>query len=281
MRVVIEFNRDSENDDELVVDNSIQPTSAVQTGNQWLYSILTCSIVLAIAVRPISNWVKMTQPVVWLQSQVSSTLATNIGIEHRLLKALQHKGYPVAMGKDEVNIIYVRGGDVDGKPTGNRINEWSDTRFVLMFRSSVPYVAGAWKATVKPGLPAIRNPLGKSGAAFIEDGYYSAWRLGTHHGIFGRTERGLVQVAPAKFRRDVNSDGNVAGELLQTGMIGLNQHSGSDSKNVGQTSYACLVGQSSDGHLKQFIPLVENDPRYQADPRYTFGTAILSVNDLQ
>ncbi len=283
MHLVIKFDRDRNNDnDELVDDDSIQSISTLTPRNRWLYPILTCGFAVAIAVHPISDLIKTMPPVVWLQSQVGSAIQsrTNVTVANRLYAAIQRKGYPVATLPGEINIIYVRGGDVKGQPTGNGINEWSDARFVLMFRHGQPYVAGAWKATIKPGLPAIKNPLGKAGAAFIEDGYYDAWRLGTHVGIFGRVERALVQVAPVKFRRDVNGNENVTGEPLQTGTIGLNQHSGSDSKNVDQTSYGCLVGQSSDGHLKQFILLIENDPRYKANRQHIFGTAVLSVGDL-
>lgn len=279
MRLLIEFDRDNEIDD-LVHDTPIQSTSTPTYSNRWLYSILTFGFAIVIAVRPISDSIKSAAPVVWLQFQVSSKVANDATIANRLYVAMQRKGYPIARLLREVNIIYVRGSDVKGQPTGNRINEWSDARFVLMFRSGQPYIAGAWRATIKPGRNAIKNPLGKPGAAFIEDGYYDAWRLGTHVGIFGRIERALVQVNPVKFRRDVNGNGNVAGELLQTGAIGLNQHSGSNSRYVDQTSYGCLVGQSSDGHLKQFIPLMEKDPRYRSNPQHIFGTAVLSIGDL-
>ncbi len=289
MRVVIEWNHDNDGNELVSVDDNstVQPIQTSQTTSRWLFPLLTCGIAIAIVVPSLSNSIKAMPPIAWLQSQVASVknpqfpISTNTtAIASRLYAAMQRKGYPIAKADGKTNIIYLRGGDASGRKSGNRVNEWSDTRFVLMFRDGQPYIAGAWKATIKPGLPAIKNPLGKSGAAFIEDGYYHAWRLGTHRGIFGRTERGLVQVASVKFRRDVNHNGNVTGELLQTGMIGLNQHSGNNSKNVDRTSYACLVGQSSDGHLNQFIPLLENDPRYKADPQHIFGTAILSFSDL-
>lgn len=287
MRLVIDLSRTHNDNDEFVVDNQLVDTDDIDvedSSGKWLLPLLTCGLAIAIVVKPVSELVKSAPPVVWLQSQVGTLTSTsnqqNSTVANRLYAAMQRKGYPIAKGEGETNIIYVRGGDINGQPTGNRINEWSDTRFVLMFRNGQPYIAGAWKATIKPGLPAIRNPLGKRGAAFIEDGYYEAWRLGIHQGIFGRRERGLVQVAPVNFRRDVNRDGNVSGEPVQNGMIGLNQHSGSNSKEVDKTSYACLVGQSSEGHLNQFVPLLENDPRYKRNSQHMFGTAILSISDL-
>lgn len=292
MRLVIDLSRTHNDNDcnELVVDNQlvdVDDSDIEDSSSKWLLPLLTCGLAIAIIVKPVSELVKSAPPVVWLQSQVgsgsSSILTSNQTsiVANRLYAAMQRKGYPIAKGEGETNIIYVRGGNINGQPTGNRINEWSDTRFVLMFRNGQPYIAGAWKATIKPGLPAIRNPLGKRGAAFIEDGYYEAWRLGIHQGIFGRRERGLVQVAPVNFRRDVNRDGNVSGEPVQNGMIGLNQHSGSNSKEVDKTSYACLVAQSSEGHLEKFIPLLENDPRYKRNSQHMFGTAILSIGDVR
>ncbi|BAZ18447.1 hypothetical protein NIES4071_103320 (plasmid) [Calothrix sp. NIES-4071] len=308
MRLIIDLSRSHNGDDcdEAVIDNQLVDTDDIDVedaGGKWFLPLLTCGLAIGIVVRPVSELVKSAPPVVWLQSQVGTlTSASNqqtSTVANRLYAAMQRKGYPISKGEGETNIIYLRGGDINGQPSGNRINEWSDARFVLMFRGGEssrvrgfpplsglanpegqPYIAGAWKATIKPGLPAIRNPLGRRGAAFIEDGYYEAWRLGIHQGIFGRRERGLVQVAPVNFRRDVNRDGNVSGEPIQIGMIGLNQHSGSDSKEVDKTSYACLVGQSSEGHLNQFVPLLENDPRYKRNSQHMFGTAILSISDL-
>ncbi|OKH36524.1 hypothetical protein NIES2101_36955 [Calothrix sp. HK-06] len=288
MRLVIDLSRTHNDNDELVVDNQLvdtDDTDVEDSSGKWLLPLLTCGLAIAIVVRPVSELVKTAPPVVWLQSQVGTLTSTSNQqtsiVANRLYAAMQRKGYPIAKGKGETNIIYVRGGDINGQPTGNRINEWSDARFVLMFRGGQPYIAGKWKATIKPGLPAIRNPLGKRGAAFIEDGYYKAWRLGIHQGIFGRRERGLVQVAPVNFRRDVNRDGNVSGEPVQNGMIGLNQHSGSNNREVDKTSYACLVAQSSEGHLEEFVPLLENDPRYKTNSQHMFGTAILSIGNLR
>ena len=129
-------------------------------------------------------------------------------------------------------------------------------------------------------MPAIRNPLGKAGAAFIEPGQYKAWRVDIHNGIFGRSEEGLVQVAPVNFRRDVNRNGKVNSEPLELGMIGLNQHSGSDQAKVDRASYACLAGQSESGHLHNFMPLVKADPRYRRNRAFVFTTTILDARDL-
>jgi hypothetical protein len=90
----------------------------------------------------------------------------------------------------------------------------------------------------------------------------------------------LIQVTPVSFRRDVNRNGNVNTEPLQSGTIGLNQHSGSDQPKVDHASYACLAAQSQSGHLREFMPLVKSDPRYRRNRGFLFTTTILDAGDL-
>jgi hypothetical protein len=79
-------------------------------------------------------------------------------------------------------------------------------------------------------------------------------------------------VAPVNFRRDVNRNSKVDNEPVQSGMIGLNQHSGSDQAKVDHASYACLAAQSQSGHLHDFMPLVKSDPRYRRNRAFVFTT---------
>ncbi|MEI2577327.1 hypothetical protein [Scytonema sp. PRP1] len=288
MRILFEF---GENDKDTSVKNFADSTDLTSSDDvhtpardfnsaSWKYALCTALLAVSIVVRPISNWIdtqSVIQQVVALVNPQASQMPNSLAV--RLYHAMQRKGYEVSLGEGEVNIIYIRGADQFGRPNGNRINEWSDRRIVLQFRSGSPVIAGNWAATVKPGLPAIKNPLGKSGAAFIEPGQYRAWQVGSHHGIFGRVEEGLVQVAPVSFRRDVSRDGNVNGEPVQSGKIGLNQHSGSNQRYVDASSYACLAAQSVLGH-RSFMSVVKSDPRYHQNPNYLFATTVLDVNDL-
>lgn len=275
MRITFETDNDSQTD--------ITSTDVVkEQAGSWKYVLATAVFAGSIVVAPISNWLDSLAVVQQVRSVVYPQFEqpVNNSLASRVYQAMRRKGYQVFSNEGEVNIVYLRGADKDGKPNGNKINEWSDRRLVLTFRNGQPTIAGNWAATVKPGLPAILNPLGKAGTAFIEPGQYKAWRVGIHNGIFGRFEEGLVQVAPVKFRRDVNRNGKVDSTPMQSGMIGLNQHSGSDQAKVDRASYACLAGQSENGHLHSFMPLVKADLRYRRNRAFVFTTTILDVSDL-
>jgi hypothetical protein len=161
-----------------------------ETGDVLATAILVGSIVVA----PMDNWLDSLVVVQQVRSVVYPQFEqpVNNSLASRVYQAMRHKGYQLFSNEGEVNVIYLRGADKDGKPNGNKINEWSDRRLVLTFRNGQPTIAGNWAATVKPGLPAILNPLGKAGVAFIEPGQYKAWRVDIHNGIFGRSEEGLV-----------------------------------------------------------------------------------------
>ena len=79
--------------------------------------------------------------------------------------------------------------------------------------------------------------------------------------------------------RDLNKDGQRTGDKRQTGEFGINQHWGYDLPEVDKASAGCLVGQSKDGH-RQFMALVKSDPRYQANRKYVFATAVLQESDV-
>ena len=79
--------------------------------------------------------------------------------------------------------------------------------------------------------------------------------------------------------RDLNKDGQRTGDKRQTGEFGINQHWGYDLPEVEKASAGCLVGQSKDGH-RQFMALVKSDPRYQANRKYVFATAVLPESEV-
>lgn len=279
MRFVIEFDSQREDDNQTVELPVEAESTSVDNRSLVGYAIVTSLLVVCTVVQPISVLIESQSVVQSIQTLVNPRSRSS-DLASRVYQAMQRKGYQVSQNPEEVNIIYIRGADEFGKPNGNRINSWSDRRIILQFRNGNPAIVGNWAATVKPGLPAIKNPLRKTGAAFIEPGQYQAWRVGTHHGIFGRVEEGLVQVAPVKFRRDTDRDGDVSGEPIQSGSIGLNQHSGSNQPRVDKASYACLAGQSENGHLREFMPRVKSDRRYRQNPNHIFTTTILDVSDL-
>lgn len=284
MRVVFEINKGGSEED-VIVPSPEETDSHNETDvpeNHWVYAIATAFLGAVMVIPPLSSFVNSLPPIQYVQDLVSTSVlsARSGNLANRIVKAMQRKSYQLSTNPSEVNIIYLRGTDQYGNSNGNRINSWSDRRLVLMFRFGSPTIVGNWAATTKPGLPAIKNPTNNQGAAFIEPGQYSAWRVGTHYGMFGRVELGLVQVAPVNFRRDVNRNGKVDSTPVQLGIIGLNQHSGSDQELVDRASYACLAGQSESGHLHSFMPLVKADPRYRRNRAFVFTTTILDASDL-
>ena len=122
----------------------------------------------------------------------------------------------------------------------------------------------------------MMNPTNPRGAARIEFGQYDAWQVGMHRG----NHEALVQTGgEVTVCRDLNKDGVRTGDKRDTGSFGINQHWGYDLPEVDRASAGCLVGQSKTGH-KDFMAIVKSDPRYKANRKYVFSTAVLPESDV-
>ena len=189
---------------------------------------------------------------------------------------MERKGYQVDRGPGEVNIVYVEGMNPDGTANADEANKWNDLRLVIRFEGGVPRIVGEWAATTEPGRYWTENPMSPLGAARIEFGQYKSWQVGMHR----NNHEALVQTGgEVTVCRDLNKDGQRTGDKRQTGEFGINQHWGYDLPEVDKASAGCLVGQSKDGH-RQFMALVKSDPRYQANRKYVFATAVLPESDV-
>jgi lysozyme family protein len=160
----------------------------------------------------------------------------------------------------------------DGTPNDNEENKWNDLRLLIRFEGGEPRIIGKWAATTEPGRYYIEHPLNPGGAARVEFGQYKAWQVGIHRG----DHEALIQTGgPVTVCRDTNRDGfRTVGDIRQTGDFGINQHWGYDLPEVDKASAGCLVGQSKLGH-REFMALVKTDPRFQADRKFVFVSAIL------
>ena len=197
-------------------------------------------------------------------------------LAHLVVAAMQRKGYQVDRGAGEMNIVYVEGMNLDGTPNANEANKWNDLRLVIKFEDGEPKIVGKWAATTEPGRYWTENPLSPLGAARIAFGQYNAWQVGMHR----NNHEALVQTGgQVTVCRDLNKDGERTGDARQTGEFGINQHWGYDLPQVEKASAGCLVGQSVDGH-QRFMALLKSDPRYQANRKYVFATAILAESDV-
>jgi hypothetical protein len=188
----------------------------------------------------------------------------------RIIKYMLNKGYVVATGNKEFNIVYVEGMNPDGTLNNDASNEFNDLRLVIEFENGVPKIVGSWEATTEPGSHYTHNPMNPDGAARIKFGQYKAWRIGIH-GV-ADPHRSLVQVAPISVYRDFNQDFSRAGDSVYTGVFAINQHWGFDfpKNDVNVAGAGCLVGRSTQGH-QDFLKIIEQDSRYLATPK---GAAI-------
>ena len=189
---------------------------------------------------------------------------------------MERKGYQVDRGPGEVNIVYVEGMNPDGTANADEANKWNDLRLLIRFEGGAPRIIGEWAATTEPGRYWTENPMSPLGAARIEFGQYKSWQVGMHR----NNHEALVQTGgEVTVCRDLNKDGQRTGDKRQTGEFGINQHWGYDLPEVEKASAGCLVGQSKDGH-RQFMALVKSDPRYQANRKYVFATAVLPESEV-
>ena len=92
----------------------------------------------------------------------------------------------------------------------------------------------------------------------------------------------LVQCAPLTVYRDTNRSGTRdAGEPIDSGLFGVNQHWGGDSpkSDIGRWSAGCQVGRTKQGH-REFMAIIKSDPRYQASRSFMFTATIIDGKDL-
>lgn len=201
----------------------------------------------------------------------------------RILKYMAAKGYQVATGAGELNIVYVEGCDADGRPNADTADGWNDLRIVIVHDgANIPQMILCEPATTEPGLSVTKSASAKrrGGAARIQFGQWRAWMVGYHQGK--KAHPALIQVRRVTVHRDFNQDGKRTGDALDTGLFGINQHGTSPrykGNQVGNYSAGCSVGRDWVRHL-YFIGLCKADPRYQADPEYIFTATYIDGDDL-
>lgn len=204
----------------------------------------------------------------------------------RIIKYMLKMNYRVSVGDKQYNIIYVEGMDANGTLNNDRPNEFNDRRMVIEIPSSDgrPIMLHNVEATTEPGTHYTMNPLNPQGAARIAFGQYKAWRVGIHCGASGQNcHEALVQVADVSVYRDKNKDFIRTGDKLFTATpaSGINQHWGFDypRTDIKMAGAGCLVGRETQKH-KDFMALIKQDKRYQANKSYIFLTTIIPGDDL-
>lgn len=196
----------------------------------------------------------------------------------RIAQALQNEGHWICRHPDCVNVVYIEGMDPDGVPNDDAPNVFNDLRLVLRVnRAGNPDLVDVWEGTTEPGryYTAVEK-LDPRGAARIAFGQYKAWSVGTHNASGKTAHEALVQTAPIRVHRDLNSDFERVCDKVFEGVFGINQHWGFDlpKADIGKASAGCLVGRTKTGH-RAFMSICKSDPRYAANNSYRFMTAVL------
>ncbi|MFN6513893.1 MAG: peptidoglycan-binding domain-containing protein [Nostoc sp. CreGUA01] len=200
-------------------------------------------------------------------------------IASKIIKYMQAKNYQISTNSKEYNIVYLEGVNEDWTLNSDTPNQFNDRRIVIEIEDGVPKIVNHWQATTEPGKYYTYNPMNPGGAARIKFGQYKAWSVGIH----GNSEphEALIQVAPITVHRDFNKDFQRTGDKLDTGIFLVNQHYGYDApvNDIKNASAGCLVGRRRDGH-REFMAIIKQDRRYQANKNYVFYTTIIAGDDL-
>lgn len=202
-------------------------------------------------------------------------------LAQKIVAAAERRGALIDRKPGEINIVYVEGMDADGTPNRNRVNAFDDLRCVIDFVDGEPRILGAWDATTAPGERYTYQPINSDGAAVIALGYQMAWQVGMHP-MSNPNHLALVQTGgKVRLSRDKNKDFAREGDVVQSDYFGINQHWGYDKPktDIGAASAGCLVGRTKDGH-REFMKLVQSDPRYIADSAHIFGTTVVTAKDV-
>lgn len=192
---------------------------------------------------------------------------------NKIVLAMQSRGYPLAVGDDVMNIVYVEGMELTGMPNGNRPNCWDDIRTLVRVRPNMQAeVLGAWEATTEPGEYWTDNPMDARGAFHIDLGQQTAWFLDQYHG-----HEALRQCRPLHGTRDGKRHYARDGVPV-FGDFGVHHHAGYDypKNNIGRSSAGCQVGRTIDGHL-EFMSIIHTDSRVKANRGFVWSSTVLSA----
>lgn len=191
----------------------------------------------------------------------------------KIVRKMQELNYFVSRGDARFNIVYLEGMNLDGTLNQDKFNNWNDLRLVLEWRlGEVPKIVGKWLATSEPG--GAETPNAKGMAMIPLPSQFKAWRVGIHKAGTRTAHEALVQVLPITVLRSKKKPPSRVGATLDTGLFGINQHHGWNSKVVANNSVGCMVGVYMSEHI-EFMSLMKSDSRYLLDKSYTFYTTAL------
>jgi hypothetical protein len=198
----------------------------------------------------------------------------------RILAAMKARNYPIAVGPDVLNIVYIEGADTpDGKPNANRPNAFDSLRILLRVLppdqvrgDGSAKILGMWEAITHAGLYWETHRMNPAGAFHIALGQQTCWQLGRYHGM-----EALIQSAPIIGTRDDKNNFKREGPTVR-GDFGVHHHWGYNypKDDAGRSSAGCQVGRTEAGH-NQFIALLKTDARYKTNHQFIWSSTVLPV----
>ena len=206
-----------------------------------------------------------------------------------IVKYMTDNGQIVFKGQDELNIVYLEGIDFDFKLNKDEFNKWNDLRLVFKYVDGCPELLFRQVCTTEPGKMSTfsLDARKRKGVARIAFGQYTAWKMGFHkQSTNAKNHPALVQCNPIPIYRDLNMDGKRIGDIIYTGLFGINQHGtkigyhDEIKSTVENWSEGCLVGKDWSKHI-EFINLLKTDSRYVKDNNFIFSTSIIPADELK
>jgi hypothetical protein len=206
-----------------------------------------------------------------------------------IVKYMTDNGQTVFTGNDELNIVYLEGIDFDFKLNDDAFNKWNDLRVVFKYVDGCPELLFRQVCTTEPGKMSTfsLDARKRKGVARIAFGQYTAWKMGFHkQSTNAKNHPALVQCNPIPVHRDLNMDGKRIGDIIYTGLFGINQHGtkigyhDEIKSTVENWSEGCLVGKDWNKHI-EFINLLKTDSRYLKDNNFIFTTSIIPADELK
>jgi len=191
----------------------------------------------------------------------------------RIVAAMAARNYPISVGPDVLNIVYIEGCEPNGAPNKNRSNAFDSVRVVLrVLPDGSAKILGVWDAITHAGMYWEMHRMNPAGAFHIRLGQQTCWQMGRYHDM-----EALIQSAPIEGTRDANNDFSRGGPDVR-GDFGVHHHWGYNypKDDVGRSSAGCQVGRTESGH-NTFIALLKTDARYKRDHAFMWPSTVMPV----
>ena len=165
-----------------------------------------------------------------------------------------------------INIVFVSGVGLDGKPNTDTPGKWNDLCFIAEFQDGRWVFPYRGVCTTTPGVLPTKSgrALQRGGVAMIMPGQYEAWQEGFHRpSKYGTSHPALVQCAPITISRDFNQDFSRVNDRVYVGVFGINLHSTAldlNPKDVNGWSEGCAVNLSFEHFQKNFMGYLKISP---------------------